>query len=200
MVDIESLNNPIENKNKNFRELKKSELLKEKKVPTRELEYLEIGNKIFEFFKDKEGEGLQSPNFEKKPPGRPKKHLTEKVRNISIKIRPEYLKRLDDLSFGKGRGSKVRNLMDERANYKKRENNQLKYLKRALKEVSDSLDKFKAKQNGVDLIKEISQRVKNIKILQNILQFELMDLKILLTKAEYRTIEFVYFYEERRGE
>jgi hypothetical protein len=97
--------------------IKSPSLITHEILPTEEKrkEQLRLGKVIFEFFEDVPAPGWDEA-FIKRAKGRPVKARDEKAKNISIYLSKDHLELLDKIDIRvkkvKGRGSKVRFLMD----------------------------------------------------------------------------------------
>ena len=90
-------------------------------------EQLRLGKVIFEFFEQKPNPVEENPVGPRKR-GRPTKAKADHAKNISICLSKNHLDLLDKIEFKtknvKGRGSKVRYLMDSYIKHQKREKEQ----------------------------------------------------------------------------
>jgi hypothetical protein len=159
---------------------------------------IDLGHMIFGYFKE-EGLPEKKRTEERVGPGRPRKDKSEQVRVIAIKVRPEYVEFLKGLSFGRGMGTRIRIIIDDWNRFKKREKEQVGVIRKAISELDISLKKYAKDYTRAEnqnkneaTISELNSACKNIKILINVLKFELGDLKVLLSQEEYRNIEFAY--------
>jgi hypothetical protein len=161
---------------------------------------IDLGHMILGYFKEEESKPKKTVE-ERVGPGRPKKEKADKVRVISLKIRPEYVEFLKSLSFGRGIGSRIRIIIDDWNRYKKREREQVGVLKKtliemdgAIKRYAQNYDRAENLERNEATISELNGACKNIKILVSVLKFEIGDLKGLLSKEEFRNLEFAYSY------
>jgi hypothetical protein len=159
---------------------------------------VDLGHMILGYFKEEVSSPKKS-EVENIGPGRPRKEREEKVRVISLKIRPEYVEFLKGLSFGRGIGSRIRIIIDDWNRFKKREKEQVGVLRKALGELDGALKRYARNfdrnenyQKNEETLKELGKACNNIKILMNVLKFEIGELRGMLSKEEYRNIEFAY--------
>jgi len=161
---------------------------------------LDLGHLVLDYFKE---EPFQEKVTAKRDgPGRPRKPQEEKVKTIAIKIRPEYIDMLKNLSFGRGMGTRIRMIIDQWNDLKKREKEQVEVLRKAVGELDGALKKYAKNYNRAEnlegneiVIKQMEKACNNIRILLNVLKFELSELKGLLTKEEYKNVEFSIHYK-----
>ena len=161
---------------------------------------LDLGHLVLDYFKE---EPFQEKVTAKRDgPGRPRKPQEEKVKTIAIKIRPEYIDMLKNLSFGRGMGTRIRMIIDQWNDLKKREKEQVEVLRKAVGELDGALKKYAKNYNRAEnlegneiVIKQMEKACNNIRILLNVLKFELSELKGLLTKEEYKNVEFSIHYQ-----
>lgn len=167
---------------------------------------IDLGHMILGYFKEEVSLPKKSEE-ERVGPGRPKKEKAEKVRVLSLKIRPEYVEFLKGLSFGRGIGSRIRIIIDDWNRFKKREREQVGVLRKAIGELDGALRRyarnFERSENlekNEETLKELGRACGNIKILVNVLKFEMKDLEKLLSKEEIRNLEFAYNWNSREME
>ncbi len=176
-------------------------VLKNSNQGERRKKQIDLGHMILGYFKEEESK-TKKPVEERVGPGRPRKDKSEKVRVISLKIRPEYVEFLKGLSFGRGIGSRIRIIIDDWNRFKKREKEQVGVLKKAIAELDGALkryaknyDRAENLERNEETLKELSRACGNIKILMNLLKFEIKELEKLLSREEIRNLEFSYSFQ-----
>jgi hypothetical protein len=162
-------------------------------------EQLRIGKIIFDFFEQKQPEVEEDTPVRKK--GRPAKESSLKAKNITICLSKDHIDLLDKLNpkerKAKGRGRKVRFLIDSYIKYQNREKEQVRAIQEALRVVSSHIDTFsrnfkraeKFTENEKSLT-DMEKAISNLRIVQSLLKIESSDLKKYLNEKELSTFEF----------
>ncbi|RLA61515.1 MAG: hypothetical protein DRQ88_10980 [Epsilonproteobacteria bacterium] len=101
---------------------------------------INLGHLVLDYFK--EVSSVPKETAKRVGPGRPRKPKSEQVKTIAIKIRPEYVDMLKNLSFGRGMGTRIRMIIDQWNSLKKREKEQVEVLRRAIGELDLSLKRY----------------------------------------------------------
>ena len=182
-------------------EVKKIELL----IPAsfseeKRKEQLRLGKMIFEFFEEKPVLKNNSIS-EKKGQGRPRKTKSEMARNITICLSKEHIELLDCLSLfdkkAKGRGTRIKSILEGFLKYRKREKEQVKVVQDALAQVGKHLIAFSDQYKRAEKFNEnemtisaLEKAISNFKIIFSLLKVEPKDLRNLLTKEETDQFEF----------
>lgn len=163
-------------------------------------EQLRLGKVIFEFFEQKPIP-VEESHFGPRKRGRPTKAKADHAKNISICLSKNHLDLLDKIEFNtksvKGRGSKVRYLMDSFIKHQKREKEQVRAVQESLRVIAQHIDTFSRnykraekftdnERSMVDLEKSIS----NLRIITTLLKIESADLKNHLSEKEWSTYQF----------
>ncbi len=161
---------------------------------------IDLGHLVIDYFKE---EPFQEKITTKRVgPGRPRKPQSEKVKTIAIKIRPEYIDMLKNFSFGRGMGTRIRMIIDQWNALKKREKGQVEVLKKAVGELDAAIKKYAKNFNRAEnvqkneiVIKQMEKACNNIKILMNVLRFEVGEMEGMLSKEEFKNLSFAYHYK-----
>jgi hypothetical protein len=162
-------------------------------------EQLRLGKMIFEFFEEKPSVSEEPPKIRSK--GRPKKLKTEKAKNITVCLSKKHIELLDGLSLSqknvRGRGTKVKSILEDWMKYKKREKEQVKILQDGLAQVAKHLETFSNQykraekyQENERTISDLEKAISNFKIIFSMLKIEVKDLRKLLTNQEITHFEF----------
>ena len=161
---------------------------------------IDLGHLVIDYFKE-EPFVVKDP-VKRTGPGRPRKPKSEQVKTIAIKIRPEYIDLLKNLSFGRGMGTRIRMIIDQWNSLKKREKEQVLVLKRAISELDGAIKKYARNYNRAEnlernevTIKGMEKACNNIKILMNVLRFEVGEMEGFLSKDEFKNLSFAYHYK-----
>jgi hypothetical protein len=172
-------------------------------------EQLRLGKVIFDFF-----EKSTAPTEEILPKirskGRPTKPKEEKAKNITICLSKEHIELLDKASFQekgiKGRGRKVRYIMDSFIKYQKREKDQVRSVQESLRQLAISIDSFSKNYKRAEKFSEnekvmadLEKSISNLRILLGLLKIEISDLKKLLTDKEWSTYQFALSWISNRA-
>ncbi|HXH29374.1 MAG TPA: hypothetical protein VNJ01_01055 [Bacteriovoracaceae bacterium] len=153
----------------------------------------------------------QAFKISKRSPGRPRVDETLKAKNITLCIAHRYLLFLDKLHIpGKedlGRGRKIRYIIDQFIDLKKRQKDQLAFLKEALsgveialKEYSDDVKKGKKLELSIKERAEISKVVTQVLILVRVLAYTPKSLFKILPKQEWAVLSFCLDWSRKREE
>lgn len=163
-------------------------------------EQLRLGKVIFEFFEQRPAPAQES-EFPVRGRGRPTKAKAEQAKNVTICLSKDHLDLLDKIDIKakkvKGRGSKVRFLMDSYIKHQKREKDQIRSVQESLRLVAQHIDTFSRnykraekftenERSMVDLEKSIS----NLRIITTLLKIDSADLKGHLSEKEWSTYQF----------
>jgi hypothetical protein len=139
----------------------------------------------------------ETPPKPQKKPGRPKLTAEKKARNFTLCLAPEYLKFLDKMIVKdrkvKGRGRKIRFIIDRFIEHERRSIEHLKVLKRSLMDVTESINKTK-KNN-----KEIDRAVDNVHTLLKVLNYSPKTLQKMLPKEDWRVLSFCLDWRMNKG-
>lgn len=166
--------------------------------------HVQMGQKILQFLVEDENQKLALPakkillTSQKK--GRPPKENEEKIQSVSMKLPPLYVQFFKETKLNdkkaKGVGGKVRFLVDYYLKYQKREKEQLIIFCQALSNVRQHSEKYlkiferpQYKEESEKVIVQMEKSMEQVKLLLNILKFEVADLKKLLSDNEMKTLE-----------
>jgi hypothetical protein len=144
-------------------------------------------------------EKKSSSKKSKQKVGRPRKQQHEKVQQITVRLAPSYLEQLNQLPFGRGPSTRVKELLDFYHRKAHLEERQLAELTKRLKKISKDIQSFK-KKSSQELLDSIEKQVKAIQTINLILQYEVSEIKGKLSREELYTYSFVLnwkFYEKR---
>ena len=163
-------------------------------------EQIRLGKVIVEFF-----EQVPTPQLEeidaKRGKGRPSKPESQKAKNITICLSKNHIELLDKASFGekntKGRGRKVRYLIDSYGKHQKREKEQIRSIQESLRLVALGLETFsknykraeKFMENEKSIV-DLEKAISNLRIILSLLKIDSSDLKKTLTDKEWSTYQF----------
>ena len=172
-------------------------------------EQLRVGKVIFEFF-EKTPAPQPEPVLFKRGKGRPVKAQEEKARNITICLSQEHIELLDQANFQekntKGRGRKVRFIMDSFLKYQKREKEQIRSVQESLRLVANNIDTFSRNYKRAEKFSEnervmadLEKSISNMRIILGLLKIEAMDLKKNLTEKEWSTYQFALSWISNRA-
>ena len=165
-------------------------------------EQLKLGKVIFDFFEQKP---ISAPQAEDpsvlRGKGRPTKAQVDKAKNITICLSKDHLDLLDKLKLNektaKGRGSKVRFLMDSFVKHQKREKEQLRSVQESLRIVSLNIETFSRNYKRAEKfieneksISDLEKSVSNLRIILGLLKIDSADLKKALSEKEWSTYQF----------
>lgn len=139
--------------------------------------------------------------IKKKAPGRPRVKDENKARNFTLCLAPKYLQFLDAMEVRdpkiKGRGRKIRFIIDQFIDLHKRQKNQLLILKEALIQVERTLKELSANVKAGEKLelsnlekKRVTEVVKQVRILLNVLCYTPKDLHRLLPKGQWAIVSF----------
>lgn len=163
-------------------------------------EQLRLGKVIFEFFEKMPVPHVVEPEV-KRTKGRPVKAKTEKAKNITICLSKDHIDLLDHASFDekktKGRGRKVRFLMDSYLKYQKREKEQVRSIQECLRIVAVGIENFSKHYKRAEKfaenersISDLEKSIGNLRIVLSLLKIDTPDLKKALTEKEWSTYQF----------
>lgn len=166
----------------------------------RRKDQLRLGKVIFEFFEQKPASLEESPVLIRKR-GRPTKSKTEHAKNVTICLSKNHLELLDKIEFKtkkvKGRGSKVRFLMDSFVKHQKREKEQVRAIQESLRVIAKHIDTFSRNYKRAEKfsenersISDLEKSISNLRIVTTLLKIESDDLKTHLTEKEWSTYQF----------
>jgi hypothetical protein len=164
-------------------------------------EQLKLGRVMFEFFEQKPPAPSIDETFPVKGKGRPTKAQAEKAKNITICLSVKHIDLLDNVNFSekntKGRGRKVRFLMDSYLKHQKREKEQLRSVQESLRLVANNIDTFSKNYKRAEKFSEnertmtdLEKAISNLRIILSLLKIETSDLKKNLSEKEWSTYQF----------
>jgi hypothetical protein len=142
-------------------------------------------------------------------PGRPKVSDEKKAKNFTLCLAPQYLEFLDKMVVKdtkvKGRGRKIRFIIERFIEHEKRSLSQLKVLRESLSNVQKLLQSFSGrlkKGEKLDLnIKEkgtVSAAVDQVHTLLKILHYSPKTLQRILTREEWALVTFCMDWKNNR--
>ena len=156
-------------------------------------------------------EFLKTPEkaFQKKsmkPKGRPVVAEKDKARNFTLCLAKNYLAFLDGMKVKdpkvKGRGRKIRFIIDRFLEHERRQVNQMKVLKKAIQSVETTLRDLTHKKS-TDLTTrekaEIDKAVSQVETLTKILGFTTKELHRMLPKNEWAVMSFCLNWQMKKG-
>lgn len=163
-------------------------------------EQLKLGKVIFEFFEKRPVVSQAEPEL-KRSKGRPTREKVDKAKNITICLSKDHIDLLDRAAFGgkntKGRGGKVRFLMDAYQKYQKREKEQLRSIHESLRVVERSIDTFSRNYKRAEKFSEneativhLEKAISNLRIILSLLNIDSADLRKSLSDKEWSTYQF----------
>jgi len=162
---------------------------------------IDLGHLVIDYFK--EVPFKEKVTAKRVGPGRPRKPKSEQVKTIAIKIRPEYVDMLKNLSFGRGMGTRIRMIIDQWNALKKREKEQVEVLKKAIGELDSMIKRYARNYNRAEnldkneiAIKQMEKACNNIRILMNVLKMQVGEMEGMLSKEEFKNLNFAYHYKE----
>jgi hypothetical protein len=172
-------------------------------------EQLRLGKVIFEFF-EKAPAPVTESAFLKRGKGRPVKAKEEKAKNITICLSKDHIEFLDKASFQekntKGRGRKMRFIIDSFLKYQKREKEQIRSIQESLRLVAQNIDTFsrnyKRSENFSEnerFMADLEKSISNLRIILGLLKIEFVDLKKNLTDKEWSTYQFALSWISNRA-
>jgi hypothetical protein len=171
-------------------------------------EQLRLGKVIFEFFDQTPVPSVETTDL-KRGKGRPVKAKEEKAKNITICLSKEHIDLLDKASFQekntKGRGRKVRFIMDSFLKYQKREKEQVRAVQESLRLVASHIDTFSRNYKRAEKFSEnervmgdLEKSISNLRIILGLLKIEGTDLKKNLSEKEWSTYQFALSWISNR--
>jgi hypothetical protein len=151
--------------------------------------------------------GVEEKN---KRPGRPSKSEDKKSRNFTLCLAPQYLNFLDKMVVKdprvKGRGRKIRFIIERFIEHEKRSLVQIKALRRSLIQVQEVLESFGPQiKKGEKLALSsrektvISKVVDNVILLMNILGYQPKALHRLLPREDWMIVSFCLDWKNNRN-
>ncbi len=172
-------------------------------------EQLRLGKVIFEFFEKAPAPVGESAEI-KRGKGRPSKSKEEKAKNITICLSKEHIELLDKASFQekntKGRGRKIRFIMDSFLKYQKREKEQIRSVQESLRLVANNIDTFSRNYKRAEKFSEnervmadLEKSISNLRIILGLLKIEVVDLKKNLSDKEWSTYQFALSWISNRA-
>ena len=170
-------------------------------------EQLKLGKVIFEFFEQKPA--LDSEPEVTRGKGRPSKTKSEKAKNITICLSKEHIDLLDKAAFNekntKGRGRKVRFLIESFQKFQKREKEQMRSVQESLRIVAMNLETFSRNYKRAEkfsdnegTIANLEKSISNLRIVLGLLKIDGTDLRKLLTEKELTTYQFTLNWTSNR--
>ena len=172
-------------------------------------EQLRLGKVIFEFF-EKVPAPMGEASDSKRRKGRPIKAKEDKAKNITVCLSKEHIELLDQASFQekntKGRGRKIRFIMDSFLKYQKREKEQIRSVQESLRLVANNIDTFSRNYKRAEKFSEnervmadLEKSISNLRIILGLLKIEVVDLKKNLTEKEWSTYQFALSWISNRA-
>ena len=163
-------------------------------------EQLKLGKVIFEFFEQKPAQ-VDEDLWPKRGKGRPSKIKSEKAKNITICLSKDHIDLLDKAAFNekntKGRGRKVRFLIDSFQKYQKREKEQMRSVQESLRIVAMNIETFSKNykraekfSDNENTIGDLEKSISNLRIILGLLKIDSSDLKKAFTDKEWSTYQF----------
>jgi hypothetical protein len=163
-------------------------------------EQLKLGKVIFEFFEQKPAP-VDEDLWPKRGKGRPSKTKSEKAKNITICLSKDHIDLLDKAAFNekntKGRGRKVRFLIDSFQKYQKREKEQMRSVQESLRIVAMNIETFSRNykraekfSDNENTIGDLEKSISNLRIILSLLKIESADLRKALSDKEWSTYQF----------
>jgi hypothetical protein len=171
-------------------------------------EQLRLGKVIFEFFDQKQPQETEIPITRKK--GRPTKAKGDKAKNITVCLSKDHIELLDKANFQekntKGRGRKIRFIMDSFIRYQKREKDQIRSIQESLRIVALNIDTFSRNYKRSEkftenekVMADLDKSISNLRIILGLLKIDVADLKKTLTEKEWSTYQFVLSWISNRA-
>ena len=173
-------------------------------------EQLKLGRVIFDFFEQKPSVGNEPEVTRTK--GRPSKPKSDKAKNITICLSKDHIELLDKAAFNekntKGRGRKVRFLIDSFQKHQKREKEQLRSVQESLRIVALNIETFSRNYKRAEkfsdnegTIVDLEKSISNLRIILGLLKIDSTDLKKAFTDKEWSTYQFsLSWITNRAGE
>ena len=163
-------------------------------------EQLRLGKVIFEFFEQKASRA-EEVTFPQRKKGRPTKAKAEHAKNVTICLSKDHLDLLDKIDIKakkiKGRGSKVRFLMDSYIKHQRREKEQVRSVQESLRLVAQHIDTFSRNYKRAEKFSEnersmadLEKSISNLRIITTLLKIDSSDLKTHLSEKEWSTYQF----------
>ena len=149
----------------------------------------------------------QTDGIRAKRPGRPPKRQEEKVRLVSMKLAPGIIEEVKNLPFGRGMGSKVRELLAYFKRQEKKEIQRAKLLRKLLVPFDAHLHRYikEAKSTPQDpkalaLLDELLQLSKKIQMTVEVFHWDHFDFKTYLPQDEVLTLQFALDFKREVNE
>jgi hypothetical protein len=173
-------------------------------------EQLKLGRVIFDFFEQKPS--VVNEREVTRTKGRPSKLKADKAKNITICLSKDHIDLLDKAAFNekntKGRGRKVRFLIDSFQKYQKREKEQLRSVQESLRIVALNIETFSRNYKRAEkfsdnegTIVDLEKSISNLRIILGLLKIDSSDLKKAFTDKEWSTYQFsLSWITNRAGE
>jgi hypothetical protein len=161
---------------------------------------LRLGKVIFEFFEQRPSPVQDSESLVRGR-GRPTKAKSDQAKNVTICLSKDHLDLLDKIEIKtkkvKGRGSKVRFLMDSYIKHQKREKEQVRSVQESLRLVAQHIDTFSRNYKRAEKFTEnersmadLEKSISNLRIITTLLKIDSSDLKTHLSEKEWSTYQF----------
>lgn len=133
--------------------------------------------------------------------GRPRKAEKDKIRQVSLKLPPDYVEYLENFAQGKGLGTKIRFIIDKYRILRSREQKQLRLIDELLEQFNKDLDKFlktykKQSEQAKQLQTSLQKKSEDMRIILRILQIPLRELETMLTEDQRATLNLLLRYHE----
>lgn len=146
----------------------------------------------------------------KNKPGRPEVSEEKKARNFTLCLAPQYLAFLDKMVVKdpkvKGRGRKIRFIIERFIEHEKRSIGQIKVLKEALKDVQMLLNTFSSRVKKGEKLElnakeknSITGAVDNVHLLLKILQYPPKSLHKILPREEWGILSFCLDWKNNKA-
>lgn len=146
----------------------------------------------------------------KKNPGRPKVEDRKKARNFTLCLAPQYIEFLDKMSVKdskvKGRGRKIRFIIERFIEHEKRSLHQIKILRESLTQVQKILSSFGARVKKSERLElstrdkaEITKVVEQAHLIVNLLGHNSKSLQKILPKEDWVLLRFCLDWKTNKG-
>jgi len=140
----------------------------------------------------------QTEKKQKRSPGRPKIADNKKAKHITLCLPQKYVRFLDEMKVKRapGRSKKVKYIVDEFLELKKREKRHLETFSQTLLELKNYLDELGSQKTSKKLLlepkekKQIQSQVDQVFILAKLLGFKKEELQRKMSKADYLVLLF----------
>lgn len=145
-----------------------------------------------------------------KGPGRPKVEKNKKARNFTLCLAPQFVEFIDKMVVKdpkvKGRGRKIRFIIERFIEHEKRSLAQMKVLKESLRQVQELLQSFgplvkKGEKLNLSVREKekISKAVEQVHLLLKILNYSPKNLHKMLPREEWAVLSFCLDWKNNRG-